>query len=54
VREPHEAEPAGKETAPLPSILIAEDVGLVATELANQLRASGFDVVGPASSLAEP
>ena len=42
-----------KETPRLPPVLIAEDVGLVATELANHLRDSGFDVVGPASTLAE-
>jgi CheY-like chemotaxis protein len=30
-----------------------EDVGLVATEVANHLRDGGFDIVGPASSQAE-
>ena len=39
--------------AHLPSVLIAEDAGLVATELAKELRASGFVVVGPASTLTE-
>jgi DNA-binding response OmpR family regulator len=55
-REPHGARPAATgETgeAHLPSVLIAEDAGLVATEVAKELRASGFGIVGPASTLAE-
>jgi two-component system, chemotaxis family, CheB/CheR fusion protein len=51
--ELHDAGVGGKEAAALPSVLIAEDVGLVAAELANHLRASGFDVVGPVSRLGE-
>jgi two-component system CheB/CheR fusion protein len=49
----HSTEAGGKVSARLPAVLIAEDVGLVATELANHLRDSGFDVIGPASTLAE-
>jgi DNA-binding response OmpR family regulator len=55
-REPHGARKAatgGTGEAHLPSVLIAEDAGLVATELAKELRASGFVVVGPASTLTE-